>query len=107
MKGDMFYYRPYTLQGMFVQEMATAVTDNTKSSGSTHAHTHTPTNTIPTTMILVSLKPSLIRHFYHRRGKKGLATHHTVLNFCATAGKSGGINVLVTQPSKLSESGII
>ena len=40
MRGDMFYYRPYTLQGMFVQETATAVTDDTKSSGSTHARTH-------------------------------------------------------------------
>ena len=35
MRGDMFYYRPYTLQGLFVQETATAVTDDTKSPGST------------------------------------------------------------------------
>ena len=39
MRGDTFYYRPYTLQGMFVQETATAVTDDTKSPGSTHART--------------------------------------------------------------------
>ena len=39
MKGDMFYYPPYTLQGMFAQETATAVTDDTESSESTHPRT--------------------------------------------------------------------
>ena len=30
-----------------------------------------------------SLEPRPIGHFYHRQGRKGLATHHTI--FCATA----------------------
>ena len=60
MKGDMFYYPPYTLQGMFAQETATAVTDILNHQD---LCTHAPTHTIPTTtwyLLLSNPDPSAI-----------------------------------------------